>query len=209
MRWVFQPRPGTTVIASAVNRTRPDKLFSVARLRAARGRAVRATEFSQTVSDAHAGSAVVTTDEEASVAALPSGQTRPSSPGWRTGASDVTLLEALPASLAAFGAVVAVGGTQGGYFPTMWGPSALGMLLVVGAWLARSGRTDAGRADAILVGLLLALASWIALSISWSAAPALSVLDLERVLVPIAGVTLIVLLARRLAVPDIGFAVAM
>ena len=39
-----------------------------------------------------------------------------------------TWVERLPAALAAFGSVVAVGGTQGGYFPNMWGPSAAVLL---------------------------------------------------------------------------------
>jgi hypothetical protein len=119
------------------------------------------------------------------------------------------LVDRLPAPLIAFGAVVAVGGTQGGYFPNMWGPSALALLALVALWLIGSARTDAGRADVAFIGLLVLLSGWIALSITWSAAPAQSILDLERILVPVAGVTSLLLYARRRAASDIGLALAL
>jgi O-antigen ligase len=117
-------------------------------------------------------------------------------------------LERLPAALAAFGSVVAVGGTQGGYFPNMWGPSAAVLLALTTLWLIASGRTDAGRPDALFIGLLVLLVGWVALSIAWSSAPVQSVLDVERVLVPVAGTIAVLVLSRRRGVPDVVLAVA-
>jgi O-antigen ligase len=118
-------------------------------------------------------------------------------------------LDRLPAPLVAFGSVVAVGGTQGGYFPTMWGPSAAALLALVALWLLGSGRTDAGRWDAAFVTLFAALLGWVALSTAWSSAPSQSILDVERLLVPVAGTAAILVLSRRRSVPDVVLALAL
>src|SRR5216117_1038186 len=68
----------------------------------------------------------------------------------------------LPATLAAFGTVVAIGGTQGGYFPTSWGPSSLCLLALVAFCLAFGATSDAGRLDAIFVLAPAVLIGWIA-----------------------------------------------
>ena len=118
------------------------------------------------------------------------------------------VLDRILAPLAAFGAVVAVGGTQGGYFPNSWGPSTVAMLLLVAAWLVLGARTDAGRGDAALVvafGLVLA---WVALSIAWSSAPTHSILEVQRLVLIIAAVTAVLVLALRSAYADVGLAVA-
>lgn len=134
----------------------------------------------------------------------------------RTEGSEVTAVrrrlerrldEAL-APLAAFGAVVAVGGTQGGYFPNSWGPSAMAMVLLVAAWLVLGARTDAGRGDAALVIGFSLVAAWIALSISWSSAPTQSILEVQRVAVLVAGVAAVLVLAIRSTYADVGLAIA-
>ena len=146
------------------------------------------------------------TDEAAPSAEGPRAET--SGAAVTTAAPGDTWLDRLPAALAAFGSVVAVGGTQGGYFPNMWGPSAAVMLALTALWLITSGRTDAGRPDVLFVGLLILLVVWVALSIAWSSAPAQSVLDVERLLVPVAGTIAVLLLCRRRGVADVVLAVA-
>lgn len=114
----------------------------------------------------------------------------------------------VPATLAAFGAVVAVGGTQGGYFPTSWGPSSLSLLALIAVCLAFGATTDAGRLDAVFVLALVALIGWIALSILWSAAPTETVHEVQHALVFLAGIGTVVLLARGGTHGRIAFAIA-
>jgi hypothetical protein len=158
------------------------------------------------VSDRGAGPAAATEDGGAGAATQAPAAPASDTAGARTW---VAFVDRLPAPLTAFGAVVAVGGTQGGYFPNMWGPSAVALLALVAVWLVASARTDAGLADLALVGLLVLLCGWIAASIAWSAAPAQSVLEVERIFVPIAGVSAVLVLARRPATPDLGLALAL
>jgi O-Antigen ligase len=101
------------------------------------------------------------------------------------------------------GAVVGIASDEGGYFPTSWGLSSALLLWTCGVWLVLSGRTDAGRLDAAFLGLLAALTCWTGLSIEWSLVPAESVLELERALVPLAGVAALLVLARRRHVPQL------
>src|SRR5216117_3367842 len=110
----------------------------------------------------------------------------------REGASPgavVRMQLALPVTLVAAGAVVGLTSAQGGYFPTSWGLSATLMLWATGLWLVVSGRTDAGRVDLLFLALLGGLTCWIGLSIAWSTVPAQSVLELQRTIVLLAGVT--------------------
>ncbi len=108
---------------------------------------------------------------------------------------------ALPAVLVAAGAVVGLAAAQGGYFPTSWGWASTTLLWVIGIWLVSSGRTQAGRLDLVFVALLGVFTAWIAVSIVWSAVPAQTVLELERALVPLAGVTAFLVFARLEQVP--------
>ena len=89
----------------------------------------------------------------------------------REGASPgavVRMQLALPVTLVTAGAVVGLASAQGGYFPTSWGLSATLLLWVTGLWIVISGRTDAGRIDALFLGLLTAFTCWVGLSIFWS-----------------------------------------
>jgi hypothetical protein len=99
------------------------------------------------------------------------------------------------------GCVIGIASAQGGYFPTSWGlPTAL-LLWTTALWLVLSGRTDAGRVDVLFLGLLTAFTGWVGLSIAWSEVPAESVLELERMLLLLAGVATLLVLARREHVP--------
>jgi len=111
-----------------------------------------------------------------------------------------------PAAAVSFLALVGVVANQGGYFPTTWGPAALGLLAVVTVWLVADGRSDAGRLDVALVTALLLFLAWTAASIVWSVAPANSVLEVERVLVLVAGVAALLAVARNGAQPYVAMA---
>jgi len=94
-------------------------------------------------------------------------------------------------------AVVLIVRDQGGYFPTSFGWSALGLLAVSGMWVAAGARTDARRLDAAFLIALIAAAGWVGLSVVWSVDPAQSVLELERWLVLVSACAAFLLLARR------------
>jgi O-Antigen ligase/Tetratricopeptide repeat len=117
------------------------------------------------------------------------------------------ILVSAPGALAAVGGIVVVAGTQGGYFPTSWGPSALLLLALIALWLLAGGRTDAGRLDVAFLGLLAAFVCWIALSLVWSEAPAQTTLEVQRALVPLAGVAAVLLLAGRASYRETALAV--
>lgn len=106
-------------------------------------------------------------------------------------------LDAIPASAVAGGAVIGLTTAQGGYFATSWSWASTGLLWTLGVWAAASGRTEAGRLDLAFVALFAALTAWVALSVAWSVAPSLSVLEAQRTLVLSAGVTGVLVLARR------------
>ena len=116
-----------------------------------------------------------------------------------------TLLDAAPVCLVAGAAVVGLASAQGGYFSTSWGWASTALLWVVGVWAVASGRTDAGRLDLAFAGLLGLFTAWVAASTAWSVAPSLTVLELQRVLVYLAGVGAVLLVTRR---RDLGWLVA-
>jgi O-antigen ligase len=107
------------------------------------------------------------------------------------------ILVSAPGALAALGGIVVVAGTQGGYFPTSWGPSALLLLALVALWLVAGARTDAGIVDLAFLVCFAAFVGWIALSLFWSESAAQTSLEVQRALVPLAGVTAVLVLAGR------------
>ena len=113
----------------------------------------------------------------------------------------------LPAAVVAFGAVVALGSAQGGYFPTSWGPAVFGASAILILWLAVGARTDAGWRDVALVVSLALFAAWIGLSTLWSAAPALSILEFQRILVVLLGTSAVLVLSERGAETYLAFAI--
>jgi hypothetical protein len=120
----------------------------------------------------------------------------------------VSAVNWIPATLAGFGTVVAVGGTQGGYFPTSWGPSSLGLLALLAVGLAFGATTDAQRLDFAFILAFTALIGWTALSILWSTVPTETVHEVQRALVLLVGVATMVLLARGGTQGRIAFAIA-
>ena len=98
------------------------------------------------------------------------------------------LLAVLPiASLAA---------VQGGYFSTAWGWVALPLLWAIGIALVVRPRIRLSGAERTFVGALAALTAWLAASTAWSVAPAGTVLELERMLLYLAGAAAVLLVAR-------------
>ncbi|HEY6780384.1 MAG TPA: O-antigen ligase family protein [Thermoleophilaceae bacterium] len=87
--------------------------------------------------------------------------------GWLTAL--VRESPALPASLALVAALVALGASEAGYYPTTWyaaGLFALGLLAVALIALRAPGRP--GRAQVAALGLLAAYVAWSYLSITWA-----------------------------------------
>jgi len=103
--------------------------------------------------------------------------------------------------------LAAVVSAHGGYFPTSWGWSSVVFALILAIWLVVSGCTDAGRADAVFLGLLTLLVAWIGLSAAWSVHGAATVLELERALVLVGGSASFLVLARRPTVPPLAAAI--
>jgi hypothetical protein len=99
--------------------------------------------------------------------------------------------------------IASLAAAQGGYFPTTWGWAALpllwviGIALVVRPWIRLSG------AERVFIAALVSLTAWLAASTAWSVAPAQTVLELERMLVYLAGATAVLLLARSRSVPQL------
>jgi hypothetical protein len=102
-----------------------------------------------------------------------------------------------PPALIAFGAIVVLGGNQGGYFPTAWGPITVVLLAVVALCLVFGSTTDMSRLDGAFVLAVGALVGWVAVSMIWSAAPAETAREFQRGLVLLAGASAMLLLARR------------
>src|SRR5689334_477969 len=113
--------------------------------------------------------------------------------GGTTGARH-RLAPLAPAAVA-FAALLGLAAAQGGFFPTAWGWASVPLLWA--AALAAVLRTSAAltRAEVVFLGAITALVAWTALSAAWSAAPGLSVLETERVLVYAGAAFALVLVA--------------
>jgi O-Antigen ligase len=105
-------------------------------------------------------------------------------------------LPALAPALVAFVPVLGLAIAQGGYFPTSWGWASVPLFWVAALALIFRRDVPLTRADRVFLGLLAAFTGWLAASIAWSAAPAESVLEVERALV-YAAAGCAVLLASR------------
>ena len=126
------------------------------------------------------------------------------SPETPVRATVLPLRPALPVLMLVAATIVGLTAAHGGYFPSSWGLAATLLLWAAGLWLVLSGRTDAGRVDVVFLGLVSAFAAWIGLSIAWSIVPAESVFELERTVVLLAGVTAVLVFARREDVPRLA-----
>jgi len=125
---------------------------------------------------------------------MPSSETIPAV-GRVRGPASSSLAPLLPFAVALV-PVVGLAAAQGGYFPTSWGWASVPLLWAAAIALAVGDRVRLNRYERVFLGSLVALAAWIALSISWTAAVGATVVELERALVYVAVVSAALLLAR-------------
>ena len=97
----------------------------------------------------------------------------------------------------AFGSTAALGSAQGGYFPDAWGWASLGLVWVAALALILRPEIEVNRAQWTFLGLLSAVAIWAGLSILWTTSTPVSVLEVERDLIYVAGGLCLILLAGR------------
>jgi hypothetical protein len=92
-----------------------------------------------------------------------------------------------PGRLLAFGPVLGLGAWNGGWSAVSWGWASL--VLCAGLALVALAARDVPRAGVAFLGGLAALAAWTALSATWSQSVPSTLLDVERDLVYLAGVS--------------------
>jgi hypothetical protein len=90
-------------------------------------------------------------------------------------------------ALLGFAPVAALSAAQGGYFPTSWGWTSLGLVLVAGVALAVRTQLRLSVPELAFVAAWCALAVWIGLSALWSINVPQTVLEVERTLVYVVG----------------------
>jgi O-Antigen ligase len=90
----------------------------------------------------------------------------------------------------------AVALSDGGYFPSAWGWSALLLLWIAAATLVLRDHFSFGRFELAMLAAVTAFVGWVALSSTWSTSPERSILEVQRDLVYIGGVLVIVVVAR-------------
>jgi O-antigen ligase len=100
------------------------------------------------------------------------------------------------AAVAIGGAVVAIGVFHGGYAPAWWGWSALLALWITMLMLVLRSGLVVERFGVGYVALVVALAGWTALTVTWSLSVPRTVLEVERDLVYVACTAAVVLGAR-------------
>ena len=100
----------------------------------------------------------------------------------------------LPA-LVGFVPIVAVSSAQGGYFPTSWGWTALGLGLAAGVTILSRDRVALSWIEMAFVGAWALVAVWITLSLLWTTDAPSTVLEIERALVYVAAAGAIIVIA--------------
>jgi hypothetical protein len=106
-------------------------------------------------------------------------------------------LDRAPAAVVSFAAVLLLASNDGGYFPPEWGWSAVALAWVVAIAVVVGRQAALGRRDVILLGILVGIAGWTALSALWAPAAQAPVLEVERTLVYVGLAASLLLTARR------------
>ncbi len=96
------------------------------------------------------------------------------------------LKRALPGGLLAFGGVVLLSFADGGFFPSAWRAAAVAFFCAAALAFVLRGRVALTRSQALVIGALVALTAWTALSALWSPEPADSTLEAQRTLAYVA-----------------------
>jgi hypothetical protein len=104
--------------------------------------------------------------------------------------------EGLAAALVAFVPLVGLAGAQGGYFPSAWGWATVPLLWLGALALVLRDHVRLSGSERVFLGLLVALTLWILLSARWSVASAASILESQRGLLYVAGVSAALLVSR-------------
>jgi O-antigen ligase/polysaccharide polymerase Wzy-like membrane protein len=102
----------------------------------------------------------------------------------------------LPSAVLAFAPVLGLAAAQGGFFPTAWGWASLPLLWVIAVALAVRQEVRLSVPERAFIGLTAAVGLWVAISAVWSVAPADSLLESQRSLLYLAGVTAVLVVAR-------------
>jgi hypothetical protein len=97
---------------------------------------------------------------------------------------------------AAFAVVFGLGAANGGYFPTAWGWTALGLAWSAGVALVVRSQIHYNRLELAVCAALATFVLWIGLSALWSQSVSRSVLDAERALLYVAGLVAVFTVAR-------------
>jgi hypothetical protein len=98
-------------------------------------------------------------------------------------------------ALVGFVPIVAVSSAQGGYFPTSWGWTTLGLVLAAGVTILARERVVFSLTEVLFVSAWAAVAGWIALSLLWTIDFTSTMLEIERALVYVAAAAAIVVIA--------------
>jgi O-antigen ligase len=106
-------------------------------------------------------------------------------------------LRPLLAPLLAAAAIAYLALDGGGFFPRTWTIAAAALGWAAGMAVIFLRDPELGRAKLAWVGLLAAFVAWTAASITWSADPSSTVLEVRRGLVYVAAAAALALLARR------------
>lgn len=107
-------------------------------------------------------------------------------------------LHSLPHALVGVLAFATAGGlavADGGRAPVAWGVAALGLLWLVAAAALFAPRLRLAGLELVMLACLGGLLAWTGLSTFWSVDPEASILEVERGIVGVAGVTALLLLA--------------
>ena len=119
-------------------------------------------------------------------------------------AADQSRANAALAGILSFGAVFAVAAMEGGYFPTSWGWTTLGLLWVCVAVLLTRSSIRLGALEVVSLAALATLTGWTVLSLLWTESVPLTMLEVERSLVPLAGLAAALAVCRRAAAPALA-----
>jgi len=110
------------------------------------------------------------------------------------------LQPALPGLAVSLFVVATVGGLAlagGGYGPVVWGLAGLGFLWVLAVGVVVVTRVQFGALEAVALASFAALLAWTGLSVLWSLDVAQSVVEVQRGVVALAGLSVLLLFARR------------
>jgi O-antigen ligase len=112
-----------------------------------------------------------------------------------------------PLAAVAVGFGIALAFSDGGYFPTDWGWSALALFWVAAIALFLRSRFSFGPLEVAMLAAFAGFVGWVALSSTWSTSLERSILEAQRDLVYLGGLIVVFLVARGRSVTELLAAV--